>query len=72
MQLSTNVSLPPPPPSSPPHTRLKRRAHFFVQGEEMLHAVTLGGEAGAAIEPVHGAVERLMGAAQVRRRLGES
>ena len=33
----------------------------------MLDALALGGEAFAAVEPVHGAVEGPVGAAQVRR-----
>ena len=45
----------PPPSRLFPDLRLKRRAQFFVQGEEALHALVLGGEAGAAVEALHGA-----------------
>ena len=33
----------------------------------MLHTLALGSEAGATVEPVHGAVERPVRSAQVRR-----
>ena len=55
------------PPLLPFHPRFQRRAHFFVEHEHMLDALALGGEAGAAVEPVGGAVEGPVSAAQVRR-----
>ena len=46
-----------PPVPLPLHPRFQRRAHFFVEHEQVLNALALGGEAGAAVEPVDGTVE---------------
>ena len=48
------------------------RAHPLVEHEQMLHPLALGGEAGAAIEPVRRLVWRLMCAARARTSFHES
>ena len=41
--------------------------NLLIEHEQVLDALALGGEPAAPVEPVHGAVERLMRPAQVRR-----
>ena len=50
-----------------PDSDPQRRPHLLVKHEEVLGAFALGGEAPAAVEPVHGAVESPMGASQPGR-----
>ena len=42
------LSFRPPPPPLPPHPRFQRRAHLFVEHEQVLDALAFGGEGGAA------------------------
>ena len=66
-------SIPPRRRRSPPSFRLaprrefKRRLQLFVQREQMLHTLALGGEPSPAVQAVRRAVERLVRPAQVRR-----
>ena len=54
-------------PGFPLHFDSQRRLHLLIQHEQMFDALALGRETRAAVESVHGAVERLMRPAQVRR-----
>ena len=63
--MSLDLSSPPLPLLDPD---AQGCAHLLVEHEQVLGAFAFRGEAPAAVEPIHGAVERPMGLFQAGRR----